>query len=153
MRTMRPMGGIRWRGISEQDWTNGRVGMSGSSAGATTTYAAAATKHPSLKAFWAQVGGSSIYDDVVCEGQSIEMERLWLWVAKNIPGLSASHREAARTRAGLSEAEMDEAAARAMARYNRLDAARNDSHLSLLPRNGCDCRWRITRTSRSGSPF
>lgn len=113
--------------ISEQDWTNGRVGMSGSSAGATTTYAAASTKHPSLKAFWAQVGGSSIYDDVVCEGQSIEMERLWLWVAKNIPGLSASHREAARTRAGLSEAEMDEAAARAMARYNRLDAARNGS--------------------------
>ncbi|MEC8137539.1 MAG: CocE/NonD family hydrolase [Pseudomonadota bacterium] len=67
--------------ISEQDWTNGRVGMSGSSAGATTTYAAASTKHPSLRAFWAQVGGSSIYDDVVCEGQSIEMERLWQWVA------------------------------------------------------------------------
>jgi len=115
---------LEW--ISAQEWTNGRVGMSGSSAGATTTYAAASTKHPSLKAFWAQVGGSSIYDDVVCEGQSIEMERLWLWVAKNIPGLSASHREAARRRAGLSEAEMDEAAERAMARYNRLDVARND---------------------------
>tara|TARA_Y100001934_G_scaffold13266_1_gene16197 strand:+ start:24600 stop:26396 length:1797 start_codon:yes stop_codon:yes gene_type:complete len=113
--------------ISEQVWTNGRVGMSGSSAGATTTYAAASTKHPCLRAFWAQVGGSSIYDDVVCEGQSIEMERLWLWVAKNIPGLSASHREAARTRAGLSEAEMDEAAARVMARYNRLDAARMEN--------------------------
>ena len=25
------------------------------------------------------------YDDVVYEGQSIEMERLWLWVVKNIP--------------------------------------------------------------------
>ena len=31
--------------------TNGRVGMSGSSAGATTTYAAASTKHPSRRHF------------------------------------------------------------------------------------------------------
>ena len=113
---------LEW--ISAQDWTNGRVGMSGSSAGATTTYAAASTRHPSLQAFWAQVGGSSIYDDVVYEGQSIEMERLWLWVAKNIPGLSSSHREAARRRAGLSEAEMDASVARAMDRYQKLDAAR-----------------------------
>ena len=115
---------LEW--ISQQPWTNGRVGMSGSSAGATTTYAAVSTRHPSLQAFWAQVGGSSIYEDVVCEGQSIEMERLWLWVAKNIHGLSASHREAVRTRAGLSEIEMDEAATRALARYERLDAARHD---------------------------
>ena len=75
--------------IAAQNWTNGRVGMSGSSAGATTTFAAAATRHPSLRAFFAQAGGSSIYDDVVYEGQSIEMERLWLWVSRNIPGLSA----------------------------------------------------------------
>jgi hypothetical protein len=34
---------------------------------------------------FAQAGASSIYDDVVYEGQSIEMERLWLWVARNIP--------------------------------------------------------------------
>lgn len=115
---------LEW--ISAQDWTNGRVGMSGSSAGATTTYAAASTRHPSLQAFFAQVGGSSIYDDVVYEGQSIEMERLWLWVAKNIPGLSASHREAARRRAGLTDAEMDDAAARAWSRYEKLDVARRD---------------------------
>ena len=75
--------------IAAQNWTNGRVGMSGSSAGATTTFAAASTRHPSLRAFFAQAGGSSIYDDVVYEGQSIEMERLWLWVSRNIPGLSA----------------------------------------------------------------
>lgn len=113
---------LEW--IASQEWTNGRVGMSGSSAGATTTYAAASTRHPSLKAFFAQVGGSSIYDDVVYEGQSIEMERLWLWVAKNIPGLSQSHRDMARRRAGLSEAEMDAAAERAVERYQRLDEAR-----------------------------
>ena len=75
---------IDW--IANEAWSNGRIGMSGSSAGATTTLAAASRRHPSLACFWAQVGGSSIYDDVVCEGQSIEMERLWLWVAKNIPG-------------------------------------------------------------------
>jgi hypothetical protein len=31
---------------------------------------------------------------VIYEGQGIEMERPWLWVTKNIPGLSKSHREA-----------------------------------------------------------
>src|SRR5438876_1261047 len=110
--------------IAQQPWSNQRVGMSGSSAGATTTFAAASTRHPSLRAFFAQAGGSSIYDDVVCEGGSIEMERLWLWVAKNIPGLSAAHREAVLQRSGIGAAELDAAAERAAARYTRLDAAR-----------------------------
>src|SRR5467141_4179201 len=114
---------LQW--IAAQPWTNGRVGMSGSSAGATTTFAAASTRHPSLLAFFAQSGGSSIYDDVIYEGQSIEMERLWLWVAKNIPGLSPSHREAALRRSGSSGAKLDKSAASAAARYARLDAARH----------------------------
>ena len=113
---------LEW--IAAQPWTNGRVGMSGSSAGATTTFAAASTRHPSLAAFFAQAGGSSIYDDVVCEGQSIEMERLWLWVAKNIPGLSGSHRDAVMRRFGIGGGELAAAAERAAARYTRLDAAR-----------------------------
>jgi len=110
--------------IAHQPWSNQRVGMSGSSAGATTTFAAASTRHPNLRAFFAQAGGSSIYDDVVHEGGSIEMERLWLWVAKNIPGLSAAHREAVLQRSGISTAELDAAAERAAARYAKLDAAR-----------------------------
>src|SRR6266436_2809685 len=114
---------LEW--IAAQPWTNQMVGMSGSSAGATTTFAAASTKHPSLRAFFAQAGASSIYDDVVYEGQSIEMERLWLWVARNIPGLSRSHREAAMQRSGISGAELDKGAASAAARYARLDAARH----------------------------
>src|ERR1700734_3722678 len=97
--------------IAGQAWSNGRVGMSGSSAGATTTFAAASTRHPSLRAFFAQAGGSSIYDDVIYEGQAIEMERLWLWVAKNIPGLSMSHREAVLARSGIGAAELDRVAA------------------------------------------
>jgi uncharacterized protein len=110
--------------IASQTWSNHMVGMSGSSAGATTTFAAASTRHPTLRAFFAQAGASSIYDDLVYEGQSIEMERLWLWVARNIPGLSASHREAVMRRLGVSAAELDGAAASAAARYARLDAAR-----------------------------
>src|SRR5947207_98507 len=110
--------------IAQQPWSNQRVGMSGSSAGATTTFAAASTRHPSLRAFFAQAGASSIYDDVVYEGQSIEMERLWLWVAKNIPGLSSSHRAAVMQRFGIGAEELDAAAERAAARYTRLDAAR-----------------------------
>jgi uncharacterized protein len=113
--------------IAAQPWTNGRVGMSGSSAGATTTFAAASTRHPSLRAFFSQAGGSSIYDDVVYEGQSIEMERLWLWVSRNIPGLSAGHRAAVKQRFGLGAAELDAAAERAAARYTSLDAARSAS--------------------------
>src|SRR5579862_4257504 len=112
---------LEW--IAAQPWCNGRVGMSGSSAGATTTFAAAATRHPSLRAFFAQAGASSIYDDVVCEGQSIEMERLWLWVARNIPGLSASHRTAVMRRLGIGADELEMAAAAAAERYARLDQA------------------------------
>lgn len=111
--------------IASQPWCNQMIGMSGSSAGATTTFAAASQRHPCLRAFFAQVGGSSIYDDVVYEGNAIEMERLWLWVAKNIPGLSASHRAAALRKQGLSEADIDSAATSANARYTRLDAARH----------------------------
>ncbi|MGA7265839.1 MAG: CocE/NonD family hydrolase, partial [Stellaceae bacterium] len=110
--------------IAGQPWSNQMVGMSGSSAGATTTFAAASTRHPTLRAFFAQAGASSIYDDVVYEGQSIEMERLWLWVARNIPGLSSSHRDAVMRRVGVSAAELDAAAASAAARYARLEAAR-----------------------------
>ena len=110
--------------IAGQPWCNRMIGMSGSSAGATTTFAAASQRHPSLRAFFAQVGGSSIYDDVVYEGNAIEMERLWLWVAKNIPGLSQSHRESVMRRFGIGAADLDAAATAANARYARLDAAR-----------------------------
>jgi uncharacterized protein len=113
---------LEW--IAGQPWTNHMVGMSGSSAGATTTFAAASTRHPTLRAFFAQAGASSIYDDVVYEGQSIEMERLWLWVARNIPGLSQSHREAVEKRFGITATVLAEAAASAAGRYARLDAAR-----------------------------
>jgi predicted acyl esterase len=70
------------------------------------TLAAASQRHPTVRAFFAQVGGSNIYDDVVYEGQSIEIERLWLWVAGNVAGLSASHLEAVAQRRGLSLAEL-----------------------------------------------
>ena len=109
--------------IASQPWCNRMIGMSGSSAGATTTFAAASQRHPSLRAFFAQVGGSSIYDDVVYEGNAIEMERLWLWVAKNVPGLSQSHRQAVMRRLGVSSADLDRAAIAANARYARLEAA------------------------------
>jgi uncharacterized protein len=111
---------LEW--IAAQPWTNQMVGMSGSSAGATTTFAAASTRHPSLRAFFAQAGASSIYDDVVYEGQSIELERLWLWVARNIPGLSASHRESVMRHSAVSAEALEAAADSAIARFARLDA-------------------------------
>jgi len=112
--------------IAAQPWCDGIIGMSGSSAGATTAFAGASTRHPALKAYFAQVGAASIYDDVVCEGGSIEMERLWLWVSKNIPGLSPSHRAAVMEQAGIDPIALDKAAEDAAARYKRLEAARHD---------------------------
>ena len=81
---------LEW--IDAQPWCNHQIGLSGSSAGSTTALAAASEGHPSVKAFFSQVGSSSIYDDVVFQGQAIELERLWLWVANNLAGLSADHR-------------------------------------------------------------
>jgi uncharacterized protein len=109
--------------IAAQTWCDQNIGMSGSSAGATTALAGASAGHPALKAFWAQVGGSSIYGDVVYEGQAIEMERLWLWVSKNFSGLSQSHQDAVRGRAGASVADMAASKVRAAACYERLEAA------------------------------
>jgi predicted acyl esterase len=104
-------------------WCNQMIGMSGSSAGATTTFAAASQRHPCLRAFFAQAGGSSIYDDVVYEGNAIEMERLWLWVSKNIR--DCRHRIAG----GHAPAWRDRGRARSAAvaageRCTRLEAAR-----------------------------
>jgi len=113
---------LEW--IAAEPWSKQRVGLSGSSAGATTALAAASQGHPSVQAFFTQVGGSSIYDDVVYEGQSIQMERLWLWVARNIPGLSASHRQALMQRHNISAETLAAAADSAAARYAALDAAR-----------------------------
>jgi len=113
---------LEW--IAAEPWSTQRVGLSGSSAGATTALAAASQGHPSVQAFFTQVGGSSIYDDVVYEGQSIQMERLWLWVARNIPGLSASHRQALLQRHNISAETLAAAADSAAARYAALDAAR-----------------------------
>lgn len=112
---------LEW--ISQQSWCDGRIGMSGSSAAATTTFAAASQCHPSLRAFFAQVGASSIYDDVVYEGSAIELERLWLWVARNIPGLSRSHREAVMRRLGMTAEALESVARAARARCARLEAA------------------------------
>jgi putative CocE/NonD family hydrolase len=112
---------LEW--IASEPWTNHRVGLSGSSAASTTALAAASQRHPTVRAFFAQVGGSSIYDDVVYEGQSIEMERLWLWVAGNIAGLSASHREAVARKHGQSATELAAIADSARARYVALAAA------------------------------
>jgi len=45
---------LEW--IAAESWTNQMVGMSGSSAGATTAFAAASTCHPSLRALFRPSG-------------------------------------------------------------------------------------------------
>lgn len=118
---------VEW--IVSQPWCNGRVGLSGSSACGTTAMAGASQGHPNVRAFFAQVGASSIYDDVVYEGQSLEIERLWLWVANNIAGLSATHRASVMQRTRLSSDDWDRVTASARARTVRL----SDSAMADLP--------------------
>ena len=50
------------------------------------------------------------------------MERLWLWVSNNIPGLSASHREAVMRRTGLGVDQLENIARSARQRYKALEA-------------------------------
>jgi len=73
--------------IAGQPWSDGNVGASGSSAGSITAYAAASrSRTGALKAIFGQAGGASIPNGVIYEGQSIELERLMLWVSGNIVG-------------------------------------------------------------------
>jgi putative CocE/NonD family hydrolase len=115
---------LEW--IDAQRWSDGRVGLSGSSGAATTALAAASQNHPSVRALFAQAGCPNVYNDVVYEGGSIEMERLWLWVAGNIPGLSASHREALLDSSGVTPGEFSQAASLALQRTAELAAAKDD---------------------------
>lgn len=94
---------IEW--AAKQRWCNGKVGMAGSSAAGVTSYAAASQKPPHLKTIFAQVGSANIYNEVVYEGQALEMERLMLWLPGNIPGLSSSHINSLK----LSEGQIQEA--------------------------------------------
>jgi putative CocE/NonD family hydrolase len=129
---------LEW--IARQPWTSHRVGVSGSSAGATTAFAAASTRHPTLRAFFAQAGASSIYDDVVYEGQSIEMERLWLWVARNVPGLSQSHRAAVMQRFGVGARRNWTPLPPRLRNGTRVSMPlATPSHPLWVPPIGCDC--------------
>jgi len=80
---------VEW--VAKQRWCNGKVGMAGSSAAGVTSYAAASQTPPHLKVIFAQVGSANLYNEVVYEGQDLELERLMLWLPGNIPGLSSYH--------------------------------------------------------------
>ena len=107
----------------------------------------------SLRAFFTQVGGSSIYDDVVYEG-NVDRDGAAVAVGgEEHPGPVGS-RIARRScaRFGLSAADLDDIGRSARARYTRLDSARHGRPaVSRLARTGCTSRSRATRISRRGS--
>jgi hypothetical protein len=114
---------LEW--IAAQGWSDGNVGLSGSSAAGIAALAAASRRHPSVRAFFTQVAASSLYDDVVYEGASIEMERLWLWVANNTAGVSPTHRSAVAERAGMAVEDLAPAFASVRRRYAELVESRD----------------------------
>lgn len=96
---------IDW--ICAQPWSDGTIGLAGSSAAATTALAAASSGHPAVRCFFAQVGAANIYDDFFYDGGSIELERLLLWISKHSGGLSESHRQSLARNLDLSAVEVD----------------------------------------------
>ena len=106
---------IEW--VAAQPWCNGKIGMAGSSAGGIASYAAAGNKPPGLTAIFSQAGSANLYNEVIYEGQSLELERLLLWVSGQGSGVSASHIRSI----GLTEKEYQEAATRSRAIHADLE--------------------------------
>jgi len=106
---------IEW--VAAQPWCNGRVGMAGSSAGGIASYAAAGNKPPHLMAIFSQAGSANLYNEVIYEGQSLELERLLLWISAQGSGVSVSHIQSL----GLTDKEYQEAATRSRAIYADLE--------------------------------
>ena len=117
---------LEW--IAEQPWTNQRVGVSGSSAAATTAPWRRPAPGTRRCGPFSPRSARPVSMTMLCtKGRRSELERLWLWVAKNIPGLSVSHQHAAMRRAGATEARMAAARDSASACYDRLEAAGHDT--------------------------
>ena len=72
---------IEW--IADQDWSNGNVGMFGSSFPGQTAYFVATTKPPALKAISANLLHSDIYRDIFMPGgvQNYLFPTLWTYAA------------------------------------------------------------------------
>jgi len=102
---------IEW--VAAQPWCNGKVGMAGSSAGGIASYAAAGNNPPRLMAIFSQAGSANLYNEVIYEGQALELERLLLWVSGQGSGVSASHIKSL----GLTDKEYQEAATGSRAIY------------------------------------
>ena len=69
---------IEW--IVSQEWSNGNVGMLGISALGITTYLAAASGHPALKAAHVIMCASNLYDDVFYPGGVYRQRMSDTWV-------------------------------------------------------------------------
>jgi predicted acyl esterase len=77
---------IDW--IANQDWCNGKVGMTGGSALGITTYLAAGENHPNLVAAIAYVASANLYNDLTYEGGAHRFDsRIWTYM-QTLEGLS-----------------------------------------------------------------
>jgi putative CocE/NonD family hydrolase len=80
---------IDW--IANQDWCNGKIGMTGGSALGITTYLAAGENHPNLVAAISYVASADLYNDLTYEGGAFRFDsRIWTY-GQTLLGLSNSH--------------------------------------------------------------
>lgn len=82
---------IEW--VANQSWCDGNIGLTGVSAGGIVTYLTAAEKPPHLTAIMPIVGSSSLFNDYVFRGGSMELNIALSWMVLNSFDLSASHLE------------------------------------------------------------
>lgn len=82
---------IEW--VANQSWCDGNIGLTGVSAGGIVTYLTAAEKPPHLTAIMPIVGSSSLFNDYLFRGGSVELNIALPWVILNSFNLSTSHLE------------------------------------------------------------
>jgi len=74
--------------IVAQPWSNGSVGLTGASYMGITSFLAAETLHPAVKAIWADVPMADAYRDVTLHGGNIDSGFIPLWLGL-VGGLGA----------------------------------------------------------------
>jgi hypothetical protein len=81
---------IEW--AAKQPWSNGKIGMGGSSAMGLTTYMTAGQKPPHLVAIQPSIASANSIKHFTFEGQALQFETTLAWRTSNVyAGLSQSH--------------------------------------------------------------
>lgn len=80
---------IEW--AAQQDWCNGKIGMTGGSALGITTYLGAGQRPPHLVAIYPTVATANNLNNLSYEGNAMRLDTTLAWAGSQVAGLSATH--------------------------------------------------------------